>query len=142
MFPPTIEQPPIPRIEIAVSHAEETRTALPERESSSVRSFVDRRQQILESSPLGQAFEEVKKAERFRVRMERRYRELAEKELEEISNTNQFEGQEKPHNGWPCNLIVRDVAGVDDSSIKFPMTWEELANRRKKGSAPKENNAK
>lgn len=142
MFPPTIEQPPIPRIEIAVSQAEETRTVLPVRESSSVRSFVEGRRQILEKSPLGQAYEEAKMSERYRVRMEKRLQVLAEKRMEEMPNSNQLEGEEETGTTWPCNLIIRDFQGVDDSPIEYPKTWEELANRRKKGSAPKENNAK
>ncbi|WP_148227152.1 hypothetical protein [Planctopirus limnophila] len=142
MFPPTIEQPPIPRIEIAVSHVEETRTVLPVRESSSVRRFVEGRRQILESSPLGQAYEEAKMSERFRIRMEKRLQVLAENRMEEMPNSNQLEGEEETGTTWLCNVTKRNFEGVDDSTIEYPKNWEELTNRRKKGSAPKENNAK
>ncbi len=81
-------------------------------------------------------------SERYRVRMEKRLQVLAENRMEEMPNSNQLEGEEETGTTWLCNVTKRNFEGVDDSTIEYPKNWEELTNRRKKGSAPKENKAK
>ncbi|MBA4031993.1 MAG: hypothetical protein C0478_14035 [Planctomyces sp.] len=103
--------------------AEETKTELSVGESSFMRQFVERRQQILENTPMGQAFKEATMSERYRV--------LIEKRLQVISNSNELEGEEGPLNGWSCHYIIHNLEGVDKSGIQFPENWKELTSRPK-----------